>query len=181
MNIKIKKRKSKRAKHILIHVDMRGEVELVVPWHVSFNAGEKFLHERREWIERTRAKQLARRRVRRQISNAEVRQYKSQALEYLERQADAMADLLGVHIEKFSVGDYKSQWGSCNKKTKRLAFSWRLILAPAHVRRYVVAHEVAHLKYANHSQRFWATVKKLDGEFENARRWLRTHGHFLYN
>ena len=38
-------------------------------------------------------------------------------------------------------------------------FSWRLVMAPAAVLDYVVAHEVAHLAELNHSPRFWAVVR----------------------
>jgi len=47
-------RRSRRAKNLLLHVDMAGEVELVMPWHVSFREGEKFVVEQAEWLERTR-------------------------------------------------------------------------------------------------------------------------------
>ena len=48
-----------------------------------------------------------------------------------------------------SVGDAGSRWGSCSSQG-RIRLSWRLILAPPAVRRYVVAHEVAHLVHLDH-------------------------------
>ena len=41
--------------------------------------------------------------------------------------------------------------GSCSADGK-LSFSWRLILAPQDVLIYVAAHEVAHLRYLDHSR-----------------------------
>jgi predicted metal-dependent hydrolase len=52
-----------------------------------------------------------------------------------------------------SVGDAGSRWGSCSY-TRRIRLSWRLILAPPQVRRFVVAHEVAHLIHLDHSPAF---------------------------
>jgi predicted metal-dependent hydrolase len=52
-----------------------------------------------------------------------------------------------------SVGDAGSRWGSCSS-TRRIRLSWRLILAPPEVRRFVVAHEVAHLVHLDHSPAF---------------------------
>lgn len=43
-------RRSRRAKNLLLHVDMAGEVELVVPWHVSFREGEKFVRGQAGWL-----------------------------------------------------------------------------------------------------------------------------------
>jgi len=41
--------------------------------------------------------------------------------------------------------------------------SWRLILAPPNVRRYVVAHEVAHLRHLDHGADFKAARARLSG------------------
>jgi hypothetical protein len=60
------------------------------------------------------------------------------------------------------VGDAGSRWGSC-ASTGRIRLSWRLILAPPNVRRYVVAHEVAHLRHLNHGPEFKALEARLFG------------------
>src|SRR5262245_65439316 len=52
---------------------------------------------------------------------------------------------LGVKPKRITVRDQASRWGSCST-TGALAFSWRLILAPAAILDYVAAHEVAHMK-----------------------------------
>ena len=74
--------------------------------------------------------------------------------------------------------DTASRWGSCST-ARALSFSWRLILAPAFVMDYVVAHEVAHLREMNHSPRFWVHVKSLVPELNTAQAWLRTNGRDL--
>ena len=86
---------------------------------------------------------------------------------------------LGVSAKRITVRDTKSRWGSCSANGS-LNFSWRLILAPAFVLDYLAAHEVAHLKEMNHSQRFWRTVHKLCPRTEDAERWLKRHGTELH-
>jgi predicted metal-dependent hydrolase len=61
-----------------------------------------------------------------------------------------------------SVGDAGTRWGSCSSQG-RIRLSWRLILAPPAVRRYVVAHEVAHLVHLDHSAEFKALEARLYG------------------
>ena len=61
-----------------------------------------------------------------------------------------------------SVGDAGTRWGSCSSQG-RIRLSWRLILAPPQARRYVVAHEVAHLKHLNHGADFKALEARLFG------------------
>jgi predicted metal-dependent hydrolase len=67
-----------------------------------------------------------------------------------------------VTASSVSVGDAGTRWGSCSS-AGRIRLSWRLILAPPAVRRYVVAHEVAHLVQLDHSPRFKALEARLYG------------------
>ena len=71
-----------------------------------------------------------------------------------------------------------SRWGSCGSDGA-LCFCWRLILAPEAVLDYVVAHEVAHLRYMNHGPRFWALVARLTPDAKGAQAWLKAHGDTL--
>ncbi len=59
-----------------------------------------------------------------------------------------------------SLRDTSSRWGSCSAKGA-LNFSWRLILAPPFVLDYLAAHETAHLRHHDHSDKFWALTKSL--------------------
>ena len=53
-------------------------------------------------------------------------------------------------------------------------------MAPDHVRRLVVAHEVAHLVHLNHGPRFWSLAEQLcDGPMAEPRAWLKANGETL--
>lgn len=103
--------------------------------------------------------------------------------------AEARADLdvavagfaakVGRKVVAVRIKDTRAQWGSCSP-TGVLSFSWRLVLAPPFVLRYVAAHEVAHLVELNHSAAFWAVNARLDPNHETARAWLRRHGRMLH-
>ena len=97
----------------------------------------------------------------------------------LEEIAVRQARRIGRRVNRVSVRDTRSRWGSCSS-SGNLAFSWRLILAPFEVMEYVVAHEVAHLRYMNHSRQFWELVEYLCPDYEAAKDWLRLHGKELY-
>ena len=72
------------------------------------------------------------------------------------------------------------RWGSCSGRGA-IRINWRLIQAPDHVRRSVVAHEVAHLTYFDHSPAFHAHLADLFGDdLEQADQWLKRHGRSLY-
>lgn len=87
---------------------------------------------------------------------------KRRALEVMSREVAGYASAAGVTPRSVSVGDAGTRWGSCSSQG-RIRLSWRLILAPPKVRRYVVAHEVAHLFHLDHSARFKALEARLYG------------------
>ncbi len=83
-------------------------------------------------------------------------------------------------ISAIALRDTRSRWGSCTAQG-RLMFSWRLIMAPPEVLRYVAAHEVAHLRHMDHSPAFWACVAELMPDYAPHRAWLRRHGATLHS
>jgi predicted metal-dependent hydrolase len=83
-------------------------------------------------------------------------------------------------VTQVRVADPRARWGSCATSAGRIAFSWRLILAPAFVRDNVVAHEVAHLVHANHGPDFHALLRQLDPNGRAASAWLKAHGAGLH-
>lgn len=88
---------------------------------------------------------------------------KRRALDVMSREVAEYTKSAGVAASSVSVGDAGSRWGSCSSQG-RIRLSWRLILAPPDVRRYVVAHEVAHLVHMDHSAKFKALEARLYGE-----------------
>ena len=79
---------------------------------------------------------------------------------------------------KLYVMDQRTKWGNCSA-LGNLSFSWRLIMAPDFVLRYLVTHEAVHLAIPDHSQRFWLTLQSLCPETERARQWLVANAHRL--
>lgn len=84
------------------------------------------------------------------------------ALETMSRDTAAMAAKSGLSASSVTVGDARTRWGSCNSNG-RIRYNWRLILADAEVRRFVIAHEVAHLKHLDHGPEFKLLVRALFG------------------
>jgi predicted metal-dependent hydrolase len=109
-----------------------------------------------------------------------MRYLKRCALETLARETQELAAANGISVTKVGVGDPKSRWGSC-ASSGDIRYSWRLILAPSHVRRATVAHEVAHRVHMNHGREFHALVSALNGADPGpASRWLRANGSALH-
>jgi predicted metal-dependent hydrolase len=114
------------------------------------------------------------------ISARVIRWLKREALRVLEVETREIAAQSGVSIGKVGIGDPVGRWGSCSAKGD-IRYSWRLILAPSHVRRATVAHEVAHRTHMNHSAAFHAHAAELFGaDPKPARQWLKAHGTKLH-
>lgn len=93
--------------------------------------------------------------------------------------ASQKAEAIGRRIKKITVRDTHSHWGSCSA-SGTLSFSWRLALAPYEVLDYVVCHEVAHLKFHNHSADFWTLVETLCPDWQRHYDWIKQNGASLY-
>jgi hypothetical protein len=84
------------------------------------------------------------------------------ALATMSYEAAQFSAAAGVKVRSISVGDAATRWGSCTSEG-RIRLSWRLIIASPQARRYVVAHEVAHLVHLNHGPEFKALEARLFG------------------
>ena len=105
---------------------------------------------------------------------------KREALRVLSEETAEYAERAGVTVSRVSIGDPRGRWGSC-ASSGAIRYSWRLILAPAFVRRATVAHEVAHRVHMNHGPAFHRLVETLfEADPTPARAWLRRSGAALH-
>jgi predicted metal-dependent hydrolase len=82
---------------------------------------------------------------------------------------------IGKDAKTIRFRDTSSRWGSCTSNGT-LSFSWRIMMAPAPVINYLVAHEVAHLKEMNHGPKFWKLCKQLAPHTDRCKDWLKRNG-----
>lgn len=85
---------------------------------------------------------------------------------------------LGLRHAGLTVRDMRSRWGSCGPDG-RISLSLRLVMAPPEAFRYVVVHELCHLRWRSHGPRFWALVARQMPDYERHRAWLRRDGEAL--
>jgi predicted metal-dependent hydrolase len=97
----------------------------------------------------------------------------------IEREIRRHAIALEVEPKAVSIRDQRTRWGSASRQG-RLAFSWRLVLAPPDALETVVVHELAHLRVFGHGPRFWALVATRRPDHKVWRRWLRDHATELH-
>jgi predicted metal-dependent hydrolase len=104
---------------------------------------------------------------------------KPRARAAIDREIRRHAAALGVSPAAVSIRDQRTRWGSASRQS-RLAFSWRLILAPPEALETVVIHELAHLRVFGHGPRFWSVVASRRPDHKVWRRWLHDHSAELH-
>jgi len=98
--------------------------------------------------------------------------YKREGARIAKKEVETIAKELEVSYKEINLKNVKTLWGSCTPK-KRLNFNWKITLTPFPVFRYVIVHEVCHLKIPGHSKKFWNLVESFDPDYKNNRKWLK--------
>ena len=80
--------------------------------------------------------------------------------------------LMGVSPGKIYIRNQRTKWASCSSRGN-LSFNLRLVALPERLIEYVIIHELAHLRYLNHSRAFWRLVGRFYPDYGTARRELR--------
>ncbi len=173
-------RVSHRARRIRLNVRADGGVVLTIPLRASRTAAYQFLEQNRAWIARQRAQRRLQSSVPSDLcwNGRDRLPLRSEALREAKILLDQESARLGLAYRGLKIRDPRSRWGSCTADG-RIMLSLRLLLAPPEVFRYVVIHELCHLRWRGHGPRFWALVAQQMPDFEAHRRWLRRHGDAL--
>jgi predicted metal-dependent hydrolase len=114
-----------------------------------------------------------------EATRAVERWYRGIARERIATVAAAESGRLGVSAGRLTIRDQRTRWGSCSARGT-LSFSWRLVVCPHDVLRYVVVHELCHLVELNHSRAFWRLLDEALPGWRQPADWLRDHGPELH-
>ena len=83
------------------------------------------------------------------------------------------ADKLNLYPNKVRIRDIKYAWGSCSTN-KNITINKQLAIKEEDVIKYVVLHEMCHLKYMNHSKDFWNLVEHYMPDYKLAKKELKS-------
>lgn len=99
--------------------------------------------------------------------------YRTRARDYFARQIDEQSAKLPWinHPPAFRLLEMTRQWGSCSP-TGQVILNPHLIKAPRECIEYVIVHELAHLKYHDHSPEFFDLVSRYAPGWEKPKKLL---------
>ena len=162
-------------KTLAVQILPEGEVVVRAPRRMPAAAIDRFVEEKRGWIEKHLANRPP---AQPTFSEAELRRLARRAQEEIPAAVARFAPLVGVTYGRITIRAQRTRWGSCSS-AGNLNFNCLLMLAPARVREYVVVHELCHRKEMNHSPQFWAEVARVLPDYDTSRQWLRENGEAL--
>lgn len=109
-----------------------------------------------------------------QVLSAIDRWYRREARKRIEPLVEVEGRRLGLRASKVRIGNQRTRWGSCST-SGTLSFNWRLVIGRPEALRYVVVHELIHLRHHNHSRAFWSDLGDAFPDFKVETAWLRAN------
>lgn len=81
--------------------------------------------------------------------------YKQKAEEYFKKIIVKYTKIVKQEVSKVSIRKMKTRWGSCNPNKSYINLNLDLIKKHSFAIEYVIFHELVHLLYYNHDQKFY--------------------------
>lgn len=143
--------KYSKIKNIYIQIK-NGKVIVKAPKRISKREIEKIIEQKSEWIQKTIEKENKKQEKKELYTKEEFK-------EIIEKNANELIQETGLRPNKITIKQIKYAWGSCSSK-KNITLNLELIKYSQQAIKYVILHELCHLKYMNHSKDFWNLVEK---------------------
>jgi len=162
-DLNIKHHLKKGIKHSYIKVDRDSNITLKTP-KVSKLYIDSLLKEKEGWIRKQLLKNINNPPIYLTLEGIDSKQNK----EYLAGKIEYFSSVMNLSCRELKFRKMKSRWGSCNSKGV-ITLNKKLIKTPEICIDYVVIHELAHLKYLNHSKKFHTFVDRFCPNSQEAR------------
>lgn len=142
-----------KIKNLYIHIK-EGKVIVKAPLKLKEKHIVDFVNKKSKWIYKN-VKEVEKRVKKENIIKSED----IQKLEMIvNNSVQEYSEKLGISPNKVKFKNIKYAWGSCSSK-KNISINIQLATKEEQVIKYVVLHEMCHLKYMNHSKDFWNLVE----------------------
>lgn len=150
---------NRRAKRLSLTLMADGRLRVTMPSGVNRETAMAFMAEKREWIEKSRARQQARQQRARDL--LKKKQFDPEtAKKRLRERIQELARRHELPFNRLSLRRQRSRWGSCSAAND-ISLNLKLDLLPTELSDLVILHELAHTRFKNHGPRFHQLLEKL--------------------
>ena len=176
-----------RRRTLALEIDRDGQLIVRAPYGTPKIYIDRFVAEKKEWIE-THAARMRRRRARYGAltlregetlpilgRNVTLRMTEENGIsfkEFLQRLVSRYAALMQLPAPPFSLSKARTRWGSCSSRG-HLRFNWHLVFCTPSAVEYVVVHELCHLFSMHHDRVFWSYVESYLPDRKVREGWLK--------
>lgn len=163
--------RSKR-KTLSLQVNDKCEVIVRAPLRYPESKINEFVKEHTAWIEKAVLRQKQNSFKFDSLTGSDIEILKNRLREYLPGKLDYYSVLMGVRHNGYKVTSARKRFGSCSGRNT-LCFSYILMLYPEEAIDYVIVHELAHIRYHNHSKDFYRFIESVMPDYKVRQRLLR--------
>lgn len=146
-----------------IYIEIKNEKVIIkAPKKISKKEIERIILNKQEWIQKNLEKSKEK--------NSKKELYtQEQFKQIIEKTSNDLINQTGLVPNKIRIKNIKYAWGSCSNN-KNITINSKLILYSEDAIKYVILHELCHIKYMNHSKDFWNMVKKYMPEYKEIKK-----------
>jgi predicted metal-dependent hydrolase len=164
---------NKRSRSIRIAVRESGEVVVTKPTRVSALQTRIIVVRKMDWIKQKIVEMQKRpKKLLAHFSARDFKENKDRAYNLVDDKIAQFNTFYGYEIERVTIRDQSTRWGSCSKK-KHLNFNYKIVFLPEALQDYIIVHELCHLKEMNHGKGFWNLVAKQIPDYKIRRKNLK--------
>ena len=148
-------------KNVYIQIK-EGKVIIKAPKRISKKELQKIIEKKKDWINKNLEKSN-------QKQEKKALYTEEQFKQIVEENANILIKQTGLIPNKIRIRNIKYAWGSCSAN-KNITINYNLIKYSEVAIKYVILHELCHLKYMNHSKEFWSLVEKYMPDYKQIRK-----------
>lgn len=154
----------KNIKNIYITIK-NGAVIVIAPKIVEDKQIEELVNKKVKWI----CKKLEDEELKKERKDLYT---KEEFIEIVSELTSQLVKETGLRPNKIRIKAIKYAWGSCSEN-KNITINLKLIQYSKEAIKYVILHELCHLKYMNHSKDFWNLVYMYMPQYKEVRKKLK--------
>ena len=153
--------KYSKIKNVYIQIK-EGEVIVKAPTKTTKQEIEQIIQQKADWIQKNIEKENKKNQRKAIYTEEKFKQI-------IEKNANELIKITGLTPNKIRIRNIKYAWGTCSAN-KNITINYNLIKYSEQAIKYVILHELCHLKYMNQSKKFWELIQKYMPEYKQVKK-----------